>query len=112
VNCPKGVSEQLLAGKGRVVVSDTAISLASWPECSGRRFPRWAGHQSTLPEANRSSIVSVPLGDAEPTHLLAEMKRRGVVCSARDGNLRLAVHLYNHKDDIDQITSALSQVSS
>jgi selenocysteine lyase/cysteine desulfurase len=63
-----------------------------------------------LPEANRSSIVSVPLGDAEPTQLLAELKRRGVVCSARDGNLRLAIHFYNHEDDIRQITSALSEL--
>ncbi len=63
-----------------------------------------------LPEANRSSIVSVPLGDAEPTQLLAELQRRGVVCSARDGNLRLAIHFYNHEDDIRQITSALSEL--
>jgi cysteine desulfurase/selenocysteine lyase len=63
-----------------------------------------------LPEGNRSSIVSVPLGDAEPTQLLAELKRRGVVCSARDDNLRLAIHFYNHEDDIRQITSALSEL--
>jgi cysteine desulfurase / selenocysteine lyase len=64
-----------------------------------------------LPDANRSSIVSVPLGDTEPTRLLAELKRRGVICSARDGNLRLAVHFYNHEDDIHQITTALSELS-
>jgi cysteine desulfurase/selenocysteine lyase len=63
-----------------------------------------------LPKANRTSIVSVPLGDAEPSHLVAELKRRGVVCSARDGNLRLAIHFYNHEDDIDQITGALSEL--
>jgi selenocysteine lyase/cysteine desulfurase len=63
-----------------------------------------------LPEANRSSIVSVGLGDAEPARLLAELKRRGVICSARDGNLRLAIHFYNHEDDIHQITSTLSEL--
>jgi selenocysteine lyase/cysteine desulfurase len=63
-----------------------------------------------LPDANRSTIVSVPLGDAEPTQLLAELKRRGVVCTTRDGNLRLAIHFYNHEDDIHQITSALSEL--
>ena len=61
-----------------------------------------------LPEANRSCIVSVPLRDADPALLLAELKRRGVVCSARDGNLRLSVHLYNHEDDIERVASALS----
>jgi selenocysteine lyase/cysteine desulfurase len=63
-----------------------------------------------LPEANCSSIVSVPLGDAEPTHVLAELQRRGVMCSARDGNLRLAIHFYNHEDDIQQVTSALAEL--
>jgi cysteine desulfurase / selenocysteine lyase len=62
-----------------------------------------------LPEANRSSIVSVPLGDAEPAQLLAELQRRGVMCSARDGHLRLAIHFYNHEDDIHRIASALSE---
>jgi cysteine desulfurase / selenocysteine lyase len=60
-----------------------------------------------LPEANRSTIASVPLGESDPTPLLADLRQRGVVCSARDGNLRLAVHFYNHEDDIERITRAL-----
>ena len=52
--------------------------------------------------------MSVPLGDTEPAHLLAELKRRDIVCSARDGHLRLAIHLYNHEDDIGRLASALS----
>ena len=63
-----------------------------------------------LPEANRSTIVSVPLRETEPTRLVAELKRRGVMCSARDGNLRLAIHFYNHEDDIHRLTSALSEL--
>ena len=63
-----------------------------------------------LPERNRGSIVSVPLGDADPSSLLAELKRRGVICSARDGNLRFAIHFYNHEDDIDRAARALSEL--
>jgi cysteine desulfurase/selenocysteine lyase len=63
-----------------------------------------------LPETNRSSIVSVPLGDAEPAQLVGELKRRGIVCAARDGNLRLAVHFYNHEDDVAQVTRTLSEL--
>lgn len=62
-----------------------------------------------LPVANRSTIVSVPLGDADPTELIQRLKERNVLCSARDGNVRLAIHLYNHEDDIDQVTSALKR---
>jgi cysteine desulfurase / selenocysteine lyase len=61
-----------------------------------------------LPEANRSSIVAVPLGDVDPAHLLARLRERGIVCAARDGNLRLAVHFYNHEDDIERAVGALA----
>ena len=63
-----------------------------------------------LPESNRSTIVSVPLGNAAPAKLLAELKQRGIVCSARDGNLRLALDFYNHEDDVDQLTGALAEL--
>jgi selenocysteine lyase/cysteine desulfurase len=63
-----------------------------------------------LPERNRSTIVAVPLGEAEPTELLAELRQRGVVGAARDGNLRLAVHLYNHEDDLTQVAGALAEL--
>ena len=63
-----------------------------------------------LPAANRSTLVSVPLGGAEPAPLLAELKRRGIVGSARDGNLRLAIDFYDNEDDIAQVTKALSEL--
>ncbi len=63
-----------------------------------------------LPEANRSTIVSVPLGDADPAHVVEELKRRDIICAARDGHLRLAIHFYNHEDDIARLASALSQL--
>ena len=90
----RGLRPQPRAGRARCGV---ALAEAGWMPVD-------------LPEANRSTIVSVPLGDAEPTPLLAELKRRGVMCSARDGNLRLAIHFYNHEDDIHRLTSALSEL--
>jgi selenocysteine lyase/cysteine desulfurase len=63
-----------------------------------------------VPEANRSAIVSVPLGDANPAHVVSELKARGVVCSARAGHLRLTVHFYNHEDDIERLAGALSEL--
>ena len=63
-----------------------------------------------LPEARRSTIVSVPLGDRDPTSLLGALADRGVVCSARDGNLRVTIHFYNHEDDVDRLMRALPEV--
>ena len=51
--------------------------------------------------------MSVPLGDREPAQLLARLKENGVIAAARDGNLRLSVHFYNHEDDIERLVAAL-----
>jgi selenocysteine lyase/cysteine desulfurase len=63
-----------------------------------------------LPEANRSTIVSIPLADREPATLVGALAEQGVLCSARDGALRLSVHLYNHEDDIERLVTALASL--
>ncbi len=62
------------------------------------------------PEANRSTIVSIPLADVDPSRLVRALADDGVVCSARDGALRLSVHLYNHEDDIERLVTALTSL--
>jgi selenocysteine lyase/cysteine desulfurase len=64
-----------------------------------------------LAEANRSNIVSVPFGAADPNALLGALRQRGVVAAARDGNLRLSVHFYNDEDDIEKLVTALMLTS-
>jgi cysteine desulfurase/selenocysteine lyase len=61
-----------------------------------------------LPAQNQSTIVSVPLGKHDGAQLLSALSEQGVICSARDGNLRLAVHFYNHEDDIEQLVTAFA----
>ncbi len=60
-----------------------------------------------LPPADRSTIVAVPLGAVDAAPLLADLKQQGIVCAARDGNLRVAIHFYNHEDDIERLVHAL-----
>jgi cysteine desulfurase/selenocysteine lyase len=60
--------------------------------------------------ANRSTVLSVPLGDLEPAKVVRALSAEGVIGSARDGALRLSVHLYNHEDDIDRLVSALGSM--
>ncbi len=60
-----------------------------------------------LPEQNRSTIVSIPLDGRDPDALLDRLSEKGVVCSLRDGNLRVTVHFYNDEDDIDRLAAAL-----
>jgi selenocysteine lyase/cysteine desulfurase len=61
-----------------------------------------------VPPANRSHIVAVPLGDRDPATVLAGLRSRGVVCAARDGNLRLSVHFYNAPSDVERAVAALA----
>ena len=61
-----------------------------------------------LPEQNRSTIISVPLGDSGPSQVLGALSEQGIICSARDGNLRLAIHFYNHEDDIERLVTTLT----
>jgi selenocysteine lyase/cysteine desulfurase len=63
-----------------------------------------------MPAANQSSIVSVPLRDRDPSRVTAALKERRISCAARDGNLRLAIHFYNHEDDIVRLVRALSEI--
>ena len=64
-----------------------------------------------LPERNQSTLVSVPLRGREPAPLLSALSDKRVIGSARDGNLRLSLHFYNHEDDIERLVTALASVS-
>ena len=64
-----------------------------------------------LPAQNHSTIISVPLGDLEPSRLLSSLSEQQVICSARDGHLRLAVHFYNHQDDIERLVTTLTSAN-
>ena len=63
-----------------------------------------------LPEPIAAPSSPYRSATTDPASLVAELKRRGVICSARDGNLRLAIHFYNHEDDIDRAARALSEL--
>jgi cysteine desulfurase / selenocysteine lyase len=64
-----------------------------------------------LPPRHQSTIVSVPLGGLQPAPLLAALSDQGVICSARDGNLRLTIHFYNHEEDIERLARTLPSAS-
>ncbi len=41
--------------------------------------------------------------------LVASLAEEQIVCSLRDENLRVALHLYNTEDDIDTLLEALAR---
>lgn len=63
-----------------------------------------------LPVGARSTIVAVSPGDADPVATAARLRDTGIVVSARDGLLRLAVHVFNHEDDAERVAAALASL--
>ena len=52
--------------------------------------------------------AALATGAADPEALIVGLRARRVVGAVRDGHLRLSVHLYNHEDDIDRVTRAIT----
>lgn len=61
---------------------------------------------SVEPEV-RSAIVSFTHADQDPAQLVEGLVARKIIVSLREGGVRVAVHLYNNEDDIDQLIEAL-----
>ena len=60
-----------------------------------------------MPSERRSHIVALPLAGGAPAAVLGVLKAHGVVCSSRDGNLRIAPHFYNDASDVDRLVVGL-----
>jgi selenocysteine lyase/cysteine desulfurase len=60
-----------------------------------------------FPEQHRSTIVSVPVEDAEAA--MVRLRAAGVVASMRAGRIRLAVHFYNLEEEIDRAAAVLAE---
>jgi selenocysteine lyase/cysteine desulfurase len=58
-----------------------------------------------FPERHRSTILSVPVADADAT--VARLRDAGVVASVRAGRVRLSVHFYNLDEDVDRAAELL-----
>ena len=55
--------------------------------------------------ARRGPLVCVRSTDV--TALVATLAAERIVCSERDSNLRISLHLYNVEDDVDRVLGAL-----
>lgn len=61
-----------------------------------------------MPAGNRSHVVALPLGARDPAAVLAALRSSGIICSARDGNLRVSLHFYNNLPDLERLVAALA----
>ncbi len=59
-------------------------------------------------ERRRGATVAVPAREAD--RLVHELKRRGIVTSCRDDNVRAAFHFYNDHSDVEAFCAAMRDV--
>jgi selenocysteine lyase/cysteine desulfurase len=63
------------------------------------------GAKVVTPRSARSPLVCIASTDVNA--LVAALAGERIVCSERDGNLRVSLHLYNVEDDVDRLLDAL-----
>ncbi len=59
------------------------------------------------PKENMANIICLKAIQANPLDLERELKHRNVDISIRQGNLRLSFHLFNNKDQVNELIKAL-----
>jgi selenocysteine lyase/cysteine desulfurase len=64
---------------------------------------------SSQAPAERSGIIAVDCRRREPAEVAAALKDAGVMCSVREGRLRISCHLFVNEDDVQRLTAALPQ---
>jgi selenocysteine lyase/cysteine desulfurase len=60
------------------------------------------------PDERRGATVALPSRDA--ARLTAELLKRDIVTSDRDGNVRASFHFYNNEDDVDAFVAAVAEL--
>ena len=57
-----------------------------------------------------SGIVSFNIPGKDPQEVRRHLMRSGVIVSVRHGSLRIAIHAYNHRSDVERLIDALREI--
>ena len=68
------------------------------------------GAHVVTPRGARSPLVCIESTDVDA--LVAALAEESIVCSQRDSNLRVSLHLYNVEEDVDRLLGALREKRS
>ena len=57
-----------------------------------------------------SAIAAVQFPGKDASALAVELKRRGILVSARHGQLRVSTHFYNNEDDVVRLAETIQDL--
>jgi selenocysteine lyase/cysteine desulfurase len=86
------IEERVLSFRAEVV---GALEEAGWRVVSSQR------------DANRSAIVSVTRDGIDFPTLHEQMRKQRVACAVREGRMRVSVHFYNDRSDLNRLLDCL-----
>ncbi len=69
-----------------------------------------AGWPSVTPTSDERRGATVALPSRDSAGLTAELRRRDIVASHREANLRASFHFYNNEDDVDAFVAAVTSL--
>ncbi|MCK5127833.1 MAG: aminotransferase class V-fold PLP-dependent enzyme [candidate division Zixibacteria bacterium] len=67
---------------------------------------------SSIEKKFRSGIISFTSDKLNIDSVFGSLKRKNIITSVREGAIRVAVHAFNNKNDINKLITALDQASS
>jgi cysteine desulfurase / selenocysteine lyase len=102
-----GASIDLFLGLGVDVIGEHVLAMSAL--VAEQLEARGYKAISSPAPAERSGIVSVDCGSREPAEVAAALKGADVMCSVREGRLRISCHLFIDEDDVQRLTTALPQ---
>ena len=98
-------SIDLFTGTGLDLIADWVLGLSrTLTEVLAEKGYHIAS--STRP-GEMSGIISVEVPGGNAVAVCAALAEQNVMCAVRDGRVRISSHLFNNRDDIDQLIKAL-----
>ena len=95
-----GATVQMMLDIGPAAIENRVMELAATTRAMLREEGASIVHED-------SPIVAARFEGVDASRLARELKERRILVSARHGNLRVSVHLYNNEDDLEELRAGL-----
>lgn len=102
-----GASIDLFLGLGMELIGEHVLAMSA---LVAEQLEAHGYHTvSSQTPTERSGIVSVDCAGREPAAVAKALKSAAVMCSVREGRLRISCHLFIDEDDVHRLSAALPQ---